>query len=229
MLTDQQLVTFWEKVLLPLVFTALSVGFSPRKVNDPKRRDAIANGQFLLFRREAYEAIGGHRAVASSIVEDRDLAQLVKGAGLRLVVADGRAVATTRMYTTFAEIWEGWTKNIFLGLSGNRRLALLGVFGALLSLMGALALPGWWITGLAWLINGGGASAALVLLQATTAWIYLLYWRVLTAQALQISALYALTFPIGSFIFAAMMFASTYKVLSGQGVTWKGRRYLSKT
>jgi hypothetical protein len=92
------------------------------------------------------------------------------------VVADGRAVAATRMYTRFSEIWEGWTKNIYLGLSDDPRLAWLGVFGALLCFLGALGLPGWVLAGLAWL----QAAAA----QWPPWWfckqhrhLYLFYWR----------------------------------------------------
>lgn len=228
LLTDQRMETFWEKTLQPLVFTALSVGFSPRRVNDPRRPDAIANGQFLFFQRSAYLAIGGHQAVAGSIVEDRDLARRVKAAGLRLVMADGRAVATTRMYTTFSEIWEGWTKNIYLGLSDNPRLAWLGVLGALLCFLGAVGLPAWMLAGLAWLRAGGGLQALLVTLQAAIAITYLVYWRVQAAYGLRISPGYAFTFPLGALVFAAMMVSSAYLVLSGRGVTWKGRRYLAK-
>lgn len=228
LLTDQRMETFWEKTLLPLVFTALSVGFSPRRVNDPRRPDAIANGQFLFFQRSAYQVIGGHQAVAGSIVEDRDLARRVKAAGLRLVVADGRAVATTRMYTAFNEIWDGWTKNIYLGLSDNPRLAWLGVFGALLCFLGAVGLPAWMLAGMAWLRAGGGMQALLVTLQAAIAITYLVYWRVQSAYGLRISPGYAFTFPLGALIFAAMMVSSAYLVLSGRGVTWKGRRYLAR-
>ena len=62
-MTGQEVETFWERVVLPLVFTGLSVGFSPRKVNDPGRPDAIANGQFIFIRRSVYDAIGGHAAL----------------------------------------------------------------------------------------------------------------------------------------------------------------------
>ena len=227
MMTGQRLVTFWEKVLLPVVFTALSVGFSPRKVNDPNRADAIANGQFLLFRRSAYEKIGGHRAVASSIVEDRDLARKVKKAGLRLVIADGRSAAETRMYTSFSEIWEGWIKNIYLGLSDQPSLALLGIFGALLSLLGALGFPAWIAVGITGALQGS-RPAELILAQALLAFAVLLFFRGQAARAFHISPRYGLTLPLGALIFAGMMIASTYQVLSGQGVTWKGRRYLAK-
>jgi chlorobactene glucosyltransferase len=228
MLTRQRLVSFWEKVILPIVFTALSVGFSPRKVNDPARPDAVANGQFLLFRRAAYERIDGHRGVAGSIVEDRDLARRIKAAGLRLVVADGQAVAETRMYTTFQEIWEGWTKNIYLGLSDQRGLAFLGIFGVLLSLLGALGFLAWIALAAAWLARGGGLPALVVLCQAMLAFSVLLIVRAQVARAFRISPIYGLTLPLGALVFAAMMAASAYRVLSRKGVTWKGRRYHGK-
>lgn len=223
-LTRQEMGTFWERVVLPLVFTALSVGFSPRRVNDPQRRDAIANGQFILIRRPVYDAVGGHAALKDSIVEDKDLAVRVKGAGYRLVLADGQHVATTRMYTSLPEMWEGWTKNIFLGLRGSAGMLLLGAFGAFLSLMAALALPLWLVGGLILGITGAPVGW-LIALQAVLLWGYLLFWRMRVLQAMDVPRWYALTVPLGAGIFAAMMFASAWKVLSGQGVTWKGRRY----
>ncbi len=225
LMTAQEIKTFWERVILPLVFTALSVGFAPRKVNDPKRKDAIANGQFIFIRRAVYEAVGGHAAIKNSIVEDKDLAVLVKRAGYRLVVADGRQVASTRMYTSLPEMWEGWTKNIFLGLKGSAGMLLLGAFGAFLSLMAALVLPLWLAGGLAWFAAGGGSAALLTALEAALLWGYLIFWRVLALRSMDVPPLYALTVPLGAAVFAAMMFASAWKVLSGRGVTWKGRRY----
>ena len=88
-MTFQVTVTFWERTVLPLVMTALSVGFSPRKVNDPKRKDAIANGQFIFIKRSVYDAIGGHESVKDQIVEDKAISEKVKWSGYRLIVADG--------------------------------------------------------------------------------------------------------------------------------------------
>ncbi len=224
-LTAQVLVTFWERTLLPLVFTALAVGFDARRVNDPRTPDAIANGQFLLFRRAVYEAIGGHAAVRSSIVEDRDLAVRVKRAGFRLLVANGTGLARTRMYRSFAEIWEGWTKNIYLGLRQEPRLLGLGLVGFLTSLIAALGLPTWSGVALAALTQGGGAVAAISLGEVIILWGVLLGLRARVDHAMGVSRWYALTLPLGSLVFAAMMLASAYKVLSGKGVTWKGRRY----
>jgi chlorobactene glucosyltransferase len=221
-MTRQILGSFWEKVILPLVFTALSFGFPASRVNDPEKPDAIANGQFILIRREVYQAIGGHRAVYDRIAEDKALAEVVKRSGYRLIVADGRALTATRMYTSFREIWEGWTKNIFFGLQDRPWLLFLGAF---LGLFGALALPFWLAAGLVWFLAGGGLPAGIVLLQASLAWAFLLSLRALAARAFNISLLYAFTLPLGALIFTGMMFASAYKVLSGKGVTWKGRTY----
>ena len=224
-MTGQEVETFWERVILPVVFTALSFGFSPRKVNDPRRKDAIANGQFLFIRRSVYDAVGGHATLKNSIVEDKDMAVLVKGAGYRLVMADGRQVAQTRMYTSLPEMWEGWTKNIFLGLKGSAGLLLLGAFGAFVSLVAALALPLWLLAGLVWGGLGSASAGWAVAGEAALLWGYLILWRLRVLRAMEIPGWYALTIPLGAGVFAAMMFASAWKVLSGQGVTWKGRKY----
>ena len=227
-MTFQVLGSFWEKVVMPLVMTALSVGFSPRKVNDPGRKDAIANGQFILIRRSVYDAIGGHESVRDQIVEDKAISEQVKWHGHHLIVADGRAVARTRMYTSLPGMWEGWTKNIYLGLSDRPSLLLLGVFGALLALIAALFLPVWPFLGIRWLFNGGGWMAMLVISESLVFWAYLISIRAHVAKAMAISPWYALTMPIGAAVFAAMMFTSAFRVLSGKGVSWKGRIYATK-
>ena len=226
-MTEQILGSFWEKTIMPLVMTALSVGFSPSKVNDPKTRDAIANGQFILIKRAVYDAIGGHKKLRNLIVEDKAISEQVKWSGYRLIVADGRGVASTRMYTSFPQMWEGWTKNIYLGLSDRPALLLLGVFGAFLALMAALFLPLWPTLGLAWFINEASTRwlSAIIITEALLVWGLILYYRAQIARQMGISRWYALTTPLGAGVFAAMMFTSAWKVLSGQGVTWKGRIY----
>ncbi len=226
-LTRQVMLTFWERTILPLVMTALSAGFSPRKVNDPKRREAIANGQFIFIKRSVYDASGRHAAIKGSIVEDKDLAVLVKGQGYRLVLADGRKIAATRMYTSLPEMWEGWTKNIYLGLKDDPALMVLGVFGAVLAVITALGLPLWIGAGIAWLTVAGPNPGTLgVAVEAALVWGYLIFWRVRISRAMGIPGWYALTTPLGAAVFAAMMAVSAWNVLSGRGVTWKGRTYV---
>ncbi len=224
-MTFQELGSFWEKVLMPLVMTALSVGFSPRKVNDPSRRDAVANGQFILIKRAVYDAIGGHEAVKDQIVEDKAISEQVKWNGYRLIIADGYKMARTRMYTSLAGMWEGWTKNIYLGLRDTPSMLLLGAFGATLALIAALFLPIWPLLGLLWFLKGGGALAIGVIAKSLIVWGALLWARANVSRGLGLSRWYSLTVPLGAGLFAAIMLTSAWKVLSGRGVTWKGRKY----
>jgi len=226
-LTLQIMGSFWEKAVMPLVMTALSVGFSPRKVNDLRRKDAIANGQFILIKRSVYHAIGGHESVRDQIVEDKAISERVKWNGYRLIVADGRLAARTRMYTSLPEMWEGWTKNIFLGLRDQPSLIALGIFGALLSLIASLCMPLWSLLGIFWLLKDGGWMAMTVILESLVLWFAVLFARARTAYKMGISPLYALTTPLGAAVFGAMMFASAWKVVSRKGVAWKGRVYPS--
>jgi chlorobactene glucosyltransferase len=225
MMTFQILGSFWEKVVMPLVMTALAVGFSPRKVNDPNRKDIIANGQFIFIKRSVYESIGGHASVKDQIVEDKALAGRVKSNGFRLIVADGRQLARTRMYRSLPEMWEGWTKNIYPGLRDRAELLWLGVFGALLAVVAALFMPLWPLLGLARYLSGGGLPALGVIVESLILWAVLIYARARVAVGMRISAWYALSTPLGAAVFCAMMVVSAWKVLTHQGVTWKGRSY----
>jgi chlorobactene glucosyltransferase len=227
-MTFQIMGSFWEKVVMPIVMTALSVGFSPRKVNDPKSKDAIANGQFILIKRSVYDAIGGHESVKDQIVEDKAIAEQVKWNGYRLIVANGYSVAKTRMYTSLTEMWEGWTKNIYLGLSDRPSLMLLGAFGAFILLVVALVLPLWPLLGIFWYLQGGSWMALVVIFESLILWAIVIYVRARVSIGMGISPWYAFTLPLGASVFAAMMFTSGWKVISGKGVTWKGRIYTQK-
>jgi chlorobactene glucosyltransferase len=224
-MTEQITGTFWEKTVMPLVLTALSVGFPARKVNDPRQPDAIANGQFIMIKRSVYNAIGGHESVKDKIVEDKAISERVKWNGYRLIVADGSRVARTRMYTSLSQMWEGWTKNIYLGLRDQPNLLALGVFGAIVSVISAVFLPLWPLLGLLWYFHGGGWLAMMVLLESLLVWGVLLSARAAVAGKMNISRWYAFTTPLGAGVFTAMMFTSTWNVLSGRGVTWRGRKY----
>ena len=119
----QEVHGFAERALMPVIFAELAATFRPQEVSDPKSPAAAANGQYLLIRRDAYDAVGGHAAVAKAILEDVELAQAVKRAGYRLQfrLSD---VVSTRMYRSFPQMWEGWTKNLALLFPSPRWLAL---------------------------------------------------------------------------------------------------------
>ncbi len=109
----QEVHSFAERALMPVIFAELAATYRPKKVCDPDSPVAAANGQYLLIRRDIYDAVGGHAAVATAILEDVALAQRVKRGGslLHFRVSD---VVSTRMYRSFSQMWEGWTKNLAL-------------------------------------------------------------------------------------------------------------------
>lgn len=111
---EQIAVSFWEMAILPVVFAELARQYPPTKVSDPQSPIAAANGQYILIRREAYDAIGGHAAVANEILEDVALARLVKQSGRKLRFRYAADAVRTRMYRNFAQLREGWTKNLAL-------------------------------------------------------------------------------------------------------------------
>jgi glycosyl transferase family 2 len=115
----QRMETWWERAMIPFVFLRLDARFPFHRVNDPLAADAAANGQYLLIRREAYQTIGGHRAVSSEVVEDVALAHRAKAAGMRLHFAPGADIAETRMYPSFRDMWQGWTKNLHPLMGGT--------------------------------------------------------------------------------------------------------------
>lgn len=113
LLGRQGMETFWERILQPQFFLLLAARY-PR-VGIPRRknqwRNAVANGQYMLFRREAYEDLGGHEAVSGEVVDDIRLAQLLVKGGHALIIRETTAFYT-RMYRSLGGIVEGWSKNV---------------------------------------------------------------------------------------------------------------------
>ncbi len=116
LLGQQIMETFWERLVQTHVMAAMIFRFpNPGKPLPPERwRDAIANGQFMLFDRGAYEEIGGHEAVKREVVEDQRLAQILCRSGKRLTIRAAETTFATRMYRSFHELIEGWSKNLSL-------------------------------------------------------------------------------------------------------------------
>lgn len=208
---EQIAVTFWEMAILPVVFAELAREFPPAKVSDSASAIAAANGQFILIRRETYDAIGGHAAVASDILEDVALAKRVKAAGRKIRFRYAADAVRTRMYRNFAQLREGWTKNLALLFSNPIwravRLLLLWIFPWIILVLratGVLA-SDWW-------------DAVFI------AGFVLVLMRTLRANFGIGMSLLASTF--GMPMFAWLLLRS--QRMHGKGtVAWKGRSYRS--
>ena len=101
-----------ERAVMPVIFAELAATYRPKEVCDPASPAAAANGQYLLISRAAYDAVGGHAAVARTLLEDVALASAVKKSGRRIFFRYGGDAVRTRMYRSFAQLLEGWTKNL---------------------------------------------------------------------------------------------------------------------
>ncbi|HEY2391419.1 MAG TPA: glycosyltransferase family 2 protein [Candidatus Angelobacter sp.] len=111
---EQEVRSWWELAVMPLVFADLVRTYPSEKVNDPTHSTVAANGQYILVQRKVYEQLGGHKAVGYKILEDVELARIFKVSHHRIWFRQGEGLVRTRMYRTFHTMWEGWTKNLAL-------------------------------------------------------------------------------------------------------------------
>jgi len=217
----QELESWGERAVLPtLLGLILYATGSIRQLNDPRDTGhVLANGQYILTTRACYDALGGHAALRGEIVEDIAFARRLKADGrFRFAIADGSALVRVRMYRSLHELWAGFTKNTYVAARGD--LLALGGAAAFLSLLSvvpaALAVDG--------LVRRRPVRAfeALATLAGTVAIeAYLL-------RRIAIPARYAVFAPVGCAASAAILLTSTACVLSGRGVTWRGRRYTGR-
>jgi glycosyltransferase involved in cell wall biosynthesis len=146
---EQMAVTFWEMATLPVVFAELARQYPPSKVSDPNSPEAAANGQYILIPRAAYDAVGGHAAIASDILEDVALAKAVKASGRKIRFRYARDAVSTRMYRNYRQLRDGWTKNLALlfprpGRLALKVLALWALFWIVLVMVNARWAKRWW-------------------------------------------------------------------------------------
>ncbi len=215
----QELQSFAERLILPCGLILLSFLQDLRQAQARSGSDVTATGQFMLVRRDAYDAVGGHAAVCTAICEDLEFARLLKQSGRSVLLMGGEQLLSTRMYTGWRTLWPGLAKNLVDTLGGPvPTLALAGA--AVILAWAAFAIP---LIDLASLIRGvAGAAAAFILaLAASGAAVGL---HIAATFYFRIPFWYGLLFPLGYTAGALMALDSVHRRLSGQ-VSWKGRIY----
>ncbi|TLU52625.1 MAG: glycosyltransferase [Chlorobium sp.] len=214
----QELGSFWEKLLVPLIHVILLCYLPIRLVRtSPNPAFSFANGQFILFRRDFYERIDGHAAVRNAIVEDVWLCRAVKKAGGRVAAYNGSDIVSCRMYRNFKEIWEGFSKNLFaaIGYSTPGLFMLVTVIAALYVapylfiassvLMGDFSVSMFW----------------LPFFQITVA----IICRLAIARVFHQSLILSLLHVISQSVLIAIAINSFMMIKYGKGAYWKGRNY----
>lgn len=206
--------SFWEKVLQPAVAGLIIAGNDLDRVNDPSRRGArpLANGQFLLFRRDAYLAVGGHRAVAANVIDDVGLAMAVTAQGFGYHLLFLRSLFACRMYDSLGALWNGWSKNLYAGL-GSRPLNLVLLIGLLCTgtlLPYATLLAGMMGAGAEWLVWG---VVVVAVIQRT---------RLTLDRAFEQDTRFGLTHAPATLMLIVLLLHSAVRSVRGTA-TWKGR------
>lgn len=102
---------------------------------------AIANGQYLLVRRSAYQEMGGHAAIASALVDDFALADHFLRNDRRIALVNGTTMLACRMYHNASEVWQGFSKNILLSLQMSRSWPLWSIIVFAWSFVSLFVLP----------------------------------------------------------------------------------------
>ena len=125
----------WSERLVQPVLPWSWLTFLPLRGMERSRRPSLAaaGGQFLVLDRAGYDRAGGHAAVRDKVLEDMELARAVKRSGGRIALADGSRLAACRMYTSWPELRDGYTKSLWAS-PGAAFLVVLLLCGYLLPL-----------------------------------------------------------------------------------------------
>jgi chlorobactene glucosyltransferase len=206
--------TWSERLVVPLM-TFVIVGYLPLLAvhHVPWPVFAAAMGQCLAFRRNAYEAVGGHAAVRNSVVEDVAFAKRIKCRGLKLRVADGDRVILCRMYHNWRSVRNGFAKNILAGHGNSVALLILSwIFHWLL-----------WLAPWIWLIVGAFTPMLAWPLWPASLIVLGVGIRALTAAFSHQRIGDAVAMPISTVLMAIIAAQSIYWRVRYGGPRWRGR------
>jgi len=217
-----ELSSLGERLVVPLltftIMTLLPVALIPVR---PEPSLATGNGQLLCFERSAYEHIGGHMSVKNRILEDVLLARALKAAGYRMIFVDAQDLVHCRMYRSFAEVWSGFSKNLFAFYNYALPFALLGLvlnillfIVPVLLVLSALFVP----------------LSLIILFLAASAYVLPVLMRVLltlrfTHTQRGLMLLLCLLHPVSIALECLILLNSIRWHYRKEGTMWKGRHY----
>ena len=208
--------SFWERAVQPVIFGFIAALTNFRQVNSANHKSAMGFGAFLLFKKEAYQKIGGHLSVANEVLEDIMIAKKAKFNGLSVLVADGKKLFSIRMYHSLKEIWIGWRKNIFLAMKNSIFRASYYMVMVLFFLLTPyiVVICNLWIgLGSVWV---GVSLLGLGLSLATSLGL---------CHELGLERKNVFLFPLGAIVMAVIMFNSMVHTLLLGRAEWRGRIY----
>jgi glycosyltransferase involved in cell wall biosynthesis len=216
-----QTVSFGERLVLPYIADLLLISAPFAQVNDPVDDHTLANGQFILISRRAYDLVGGHEAIRESVVDDVSLARAVKfhrltgpdAPKLRFTLLHAFDLMEVRMYTSLREVWSGFAKNMFA--ASKRSVMVMGIGMTYVLISSVLPFV------LAPLLLGVGHPVGFDALAAVVA---ILAFRSYTRRFQPVPWPYLLLHPVAAALTVGIMLDSTLRGLGLRApVQWKGR------
>ena len=214
----QIMVTFAERMTVPIINTALQC-FIPfiliKKSKSPLFSTAL--GQFMMFKREAYEKIGGYESIKGHMVDDIQISKRVKKSGYKFMIFDGRNTIYCRMYKNLKGVIIGLAKSIYPAFNGN----ILALFSFTGLLTATLLIPFTLLPLGAFLFDWPVAIIRLIIFQV----IIVLAIKTIFAIRYKQRMLDILLAPLSMAIIDALVFVSFFQAKYGEGLSWKGRVY----
>jgi chlorobactene glucosyltransferase len=224
--------SFWEKIIQPIPLGLIPAISPLSRANKPESNVAVAFGCFILIQQSVYDSIGGYKAIKGHIADDAAMAKLVKQSRFKIGIARGQQLLKIRMYEGFHEIWQGWSKNIFLGVVQKReiksKLQKFFFVGA-----GSVGIFGLMVFPFLMMI----LSLIMMFLERTLFWqnltiLSIAIWGIVTILHFIVQNTYKIGKPyyaplafLGGLVTIAIFLNSAIKSLSGTGVQWKDRVY----
>ena len=212
---------FWERLVIPIFGAVAFAWYDPRKISDPKWPDAIGSA-FMICRRDAYEAIGGHGAVIDIYDEDSELIRIVKRAGQKVSFVLTPELFTQRHYGTLAATIRGLTRTCIGGIKTLPRLlftinALNFVSLMPFCLLLGLGLATWLGAAIPFMSYWLGTTITHAVIAFGLAWLVFS-----TAGARR---RYALLHPLGAVVMMGICARAARELRRGGRITWRGTTY----
>ncbi len=212
---------FWERLVQPTVAAVIAMYNRPSRINNPRRPEAFANGQYILIRRSAYLGAGGHESVAGKVLEDVEMARVVKALGYWTRLAVGLDLFQTHMYPDLRSLIQGWTKNLYLLLQSRMSRVFVATMASLLLCLWPAVMGLGACVALAIDWRPLPTGSLLVLVGVYT--LVMSFQAILRALSRWHPALAPLA-PLANLIVVFILLRSAWLHARGSAVVWKGRR-----
>lgn len=216
----QETGTLLEKLVIPLI-NWLLLGFLPMVGMRWTRMVGfgVGCGQWFMTTREAYDAVGGHAAVKSSLHDGLTLPRAYRRAGFHTAICDATDLAVCRMYRSARSVWLGLGKNAREGMAATKQIGFWTVV-----LFCGQVLPYWLLTAAIRSIPGR-ADDLLLIAPAAQACLFSLFPRMVAAWRFRQSWLGAVLHPLGVLTLLGIQWYALFRAAVGKPVGWKGRAH----